>query len=73
MRNLIEENISFLKIYTHEICEGDERYDSTGIDDVAYFEESKMGSNTYSVNYNDYLVSVFDASTCSGDNVYEFF
>ena len=32
-----------------------------------------MGSSTYSVNYNNDLVSGFDASTCSGDNVYEHF
>ena len=30
-----------------------------------------MRSGTYSVNENDYLISGFDASTCSGENIYE--
>ena len=32
-----------------------------------------MRSSTDSVNDNDYLVSGFDSSTCSGDNVYDIF
>ena len=32
-----------------------------------------MGSSTDSVNGNDDLVSEFDASTCSGENIYEIF
>ena len=32
-----------------------------------------MGSSTYSVNDNYDLVSVFDASNCSGENVYDIF
>ena len=32
-----------------------------------------MRSSTYFVNENDNLVCVFDASTCSGDNVYGIF
>ena len=32
-----------------------------------------MRSSTDYINENDDLVSSFDASTCAGENVYEFF
>ena len=57
----------------HEICEGDKINDNFGGDCVASFEEVEMSSSTYSVNENDDLVIGFDASTCSGDNVYDVF
>ena len=57
----------------HEICEGDKINDNFGVYCVASFEEVEMSSSTYSVNENDDLVIGFDASTCSGDNVYDIF
>ena len=56
-----------------EIFEGDEINDNIGRDDVASVEKSEMRSSTYFVNENDNLVCGFDASTCSGDNVYGIF
>ena len=44
-----------------------------GDDDFDLVKEEKMRSSTGLVNGNDDLVSQFDASTCSGDNVYDFF
>ena len=57
----------------HEICEGDKINDNISGDNVASVEESEIGSSTDYVNANDYLVSGFDASTCSGDNLYDIF
>ena len=47
--------------------------DDRGGEDVASVEEAEMISNTGSVYGNDDLVSGFDASTCSGDNIYNIF
>ena len=62
-----------LLINMHEIYEGDKIKDNIGGDDVSSAEESEMGSSTDYINDNDNLVSGFDASTCSGDNVYDIF
>ena len=64
---------SLLRKNMNEICEGDNINDTIGDDDVASVEELEMGSSTSSLNKNNDLVSVFDAPTCSGDNVYDFF
>ena len=49
--------------------------DERGGKDVTSVEESEMRSSTSTdyVNDNDDLVSWSDASTCSGDNVYDIF
>ena len=47
--------------------------DNIGDDDISSVEEEEIRSSAYSVNYNDNLVCGFDASTCSGDNVYDIF
>ena len=57
----------------HEICEGDKINNNIGGDDVASVEELEMRSSKDSVNDNDDLVNLFDASTCLGDNVYDIF
>ena len=44
-----------------------------GVDGVDSVEEAVMRSSTDYVNDNDDLVSVFNASTFSGDNVYDIF
>ena len=44
-----------------------------GVDGVDSVEEAVMRSSTDYVNYNDDLVSGFNASTFSGDNVYDIF
>ena len=57
----------------HESFEGDKRNDNSGGDDVSLVEESEMRSSKDSVNDDDDLVNGFDASTCSGDNIYGIF
>ena len=44
-----------------------------GDDDVVSVEEAEIRSSKDSVNGNKYLVSGFDAPTCSGDNVHDIF
>ena len=71
-RNLKDKKMSFQKI--HEIYKGDKRHDKNGGDDVSSIEEAQLSSSKYYVNENnDDLVSVFDASTCSGDIVHDVF
>ena len=55
----------------HEICEGDKINDNIGDDDVYTVEETEMRSSTGSINGNDDVVSGFDASNFSGDNIYD--
>ena len=55
------------------ICEGEKINDNFGGDNVDSVEEAEIRSSTYSVNDNDYLVSGFDTSTCSGEDVYDIF
>ena len=71
MTNIKEKKMSFLK-KIHEICKGEKMNDKIGGDDVVFVEESEMRLNTGSVNGYDDSVSGFDASTFSGDNIYEF-
>ena len=40
---------------------------------LLHLKKQKMRSSTDSVNYNDDFFSGFDASTCSGDNIYDIF
>ena len=57
------------------ICEGEELNDARGGKYVALVEEAEMSSIpiSESVNEKDDTVGEFDASTCSGDNVYDIF
>ena len=72
MINTKEIKMSFLK-KMHEICVGDKRNDNIGGYYVSSLEEAEMRSSADSVNGDDDLVSGFDATTCSVNNIYEIF
>ena len=57
----------------HEVCEGKRINYERDDEDVASVEEAETMSNIVSLYKNNDSVSVFDASTCSGDNFYENF
>ena len=71
MINIEEIKMSLWK--KNVICEGEKINDNFGGDNVDSVEEAEIRSSTYSVNDNDYLVSGFDTSTCSGEDVYDIF